>query len=195
MDGVNWFFCIQKNYFRYNFLHWLGWQQKKLHKVANTGVLKNLLQRFSSDWTTIPAGQFQISLVKIVDPFKLVLAEEKLLKPKCTQKKWTWDQPFSLRLFSYGSSVTRVTTFVTFGADYEGHNGKHDLARLCFMLCTPSYRKFRGCNEWVTKVDKQNIQKIPKHAKGTTHPCVDCLNQINNSNNLGRNSGHTSTCF
>ena len=29
--------------------------------------------------------------------------------------------------------------FVTLGADFEGHNWKHDLARLCFMLYTPSY--------------------------------------------------------
>ena len=29
--------------------------------------------------------------------------------------------------------------FVTLGADFEGYNWKHDLARLCFMLYTPSY--------------------------------------------------------
>ena len=29
--------------------------------------------------------------------------------------------------------------FVTLGANFEGHNWKHDLARLCFMLYTPSY--------------------------------------------------------
>ena len=28
--------------------------------------------------------------------------------------------------------------FVTLGADFEGHNWKHDLARLCFMLYTPT---------------------------------------------------------
>ena len=27
--------------------------------------------------------------------------------------------------------------FVPFGADSEGHNWKHDLARLCFMVNTP----------------------------------------------------------
>ena len=29
--------------------------------------------------------------------------------------------------------------FVTLGADFEGQNWKHDFARLCFMLYTPSY--------------------------------------------------------
>ena len=29
--------------------------------------------------------------------------------------------------------------FVTLGADFESQNLKHDLARLCFMLYTPSY--------------------------------------------------------
>ena len=61
-------------------------------------------------------------------------------------------------VFNYGpKSATRVTkfrekktgkalaetvfsrNFVTLGADFEGHNWKHDLARLCFMLYTPSY--------------------------------------------------------
>ena len=61
-------------------------------------------------------------------------------------------------VFNFGSkSATRVTkfrekktgealaetdfsrNFVTLGANFEGHNWKHDLARLCFMLYTPSY--------------------------------------------------------
>ena len=33
--------------------------------------------------------------------------------------------------------------FVTLGADFEGHNQKHDLARLCFTLYTPSYGSSR----------------------------------------------------
>jgi len=61
-------------------------------------------------------------------------------------------------VFNFGpKSATRVTkfrekktgealaetvfsrNFVTLGADFKGHNCKHDLARLCFMLYTPSY--------------------------------------------------------
>ena len=32
--------------------------------------------------------------------------------------------------------------FVSFGANYEYQNWKHDLARLCFMLYSPIFRKF-----------------------------------------------------
>ena len=57
----------------------------------------------------------------------------------------------ALKIGSEGDKISRKKTgealaetvfsrnFVTLGADFEGHNWKHDLARLCFMLYTPSY--------------------------------------------------------
>ena len=58
---------------------------------------------------------------------------------------------FWLKIGDEGDKISRKKTgealaetvfsrnFVTLGADFEGHNWKHDLARLCFMLYTPSY--------------------------------------------------------
>ena len=48
---------------------------------------------------------------------------------KISRKRLSWLAP--RQFFS--------RNFVTLGADFEGHNWKHDLARLCFMLYTPSY--------------------------------------------------------
>ena len=56
----------------------------------------------------------------------------------------------ALKIGSEGDKISRKKTggalaktvfsqnFVTVGADFEGHNWKHDLTRLCFMLYTPS---------------------------------------------------------
>ena len=62
---------------------------------------------------------------------------------------------FWLKIGDEGDKISRKKTgealaetvfsrnFVTLGADFEGHNWKHDLARLCFMLYTPSYGNSR----------------------------------------------------
>ena len=74
------------------------------------------------------------------------------------QRFLVWNMICRDHVFNYGPRlVTRVTkfrekktgealaetvfsqNFVTLGANFEGHNWKHDLARLCFMLYTPSY--------------------------------------------------------
>ena len=58
---------------------------------------------------------------------------------------------FWLKIGDEGDKISRKKTgealaetvffrnFVTLGADFESQNWKHDLARLCFMLYTPSY--------------------------------------------------------
>ena len=69
-------------------------------------------------------------------------------------------------VFNYGpKSAIRETkfrekngeslNFITLGAEFEGHNWKHDLARLCFMLCAQSFKKIR---EHVVMIMSYNLQ-------------------------------------
>ena len=50
-------------------------------------------------------------------------------------------QPHFIALKGKAETVI-FQNFVTLRADYEGHDKKNDLARLCFMLLTPSFRNF-----------------------------------------------------
>ena len=44
----------------------------------------------------------------------------------------------SKKTVSASASPVFFRNFVTLGADFESQNLKHDLARLCFMLYTPT---------------------------------------------------------
>ena len=73
---------------------------------------------------------------------------------------------FWLKIGDEGDKISRKKTskalaetvfsrnFVTLGADFESQNWKPDLARLCFMLYTPSFgnswKKWKFCN-WVVR--------------------------------------------
>ena len=68
---------------------------------------------------------------------------------------------FNFAIFLVGNRSSEVLAdrvffqhFVALGANFEGHNWKHDLVRLCFMLYTPSFgnswKKWKFCN-WVVR--------------------------------------------
>ena len=49
---------------------------------------------------------------------------------------------------------------VILGADFEGHNWKHDLARLCFMSYTPSYGNSQMKMEFLEFTSKEAVAPL-----------------------------------